>query len=64
METGDYNDALVAYTYNPYNIQTLNVMGASHESVGRIDRAEWCYREALDIAPDYKDARTNLERLK
>jgi hypothetical protein len=62
-ETHDYKDALKAYTLNPYNIQTLNMMGIAHERIGRPDRAKWCYVEALDICSDYKDAQINLQRL-
>ena len=64
IDTKKFDDATKAYTLNPYNIQTLNMMGSALEREGLQDEAKWCYLEALDICPDYEDAQTNLKRLK
>lgn len=54
---------LRALELDPYLPQAHNNLGLVHTFALRAEQAVACYRRALELDPDYRDARTNLDSL-
>ena len=52
-----------AYKYNPYNIHAINGNGISKAINGDIEGARHQFEYALEICPDFVDAKANLEKI-
>ena len=67
-DLGEYNEALKAFDaalrLNPYHAEAYNGKAFSYFSTGNLDKAIEMCTLALKIKPAYRDAATNLERLK
>ena len=65
---GDLQGALQSCTktiqINPGHALAHNNMGYTRECMGNVSEAMACYMKALQLEPGYKDASTNLERLR
>jgi tetratricopeptide (TPR) repeat protein len=48
---------------DPRNPVTLNNLGTAWFTLGDLARAERCYRESLDLKPDYASPRTGLDAI-
>ncbi len=65
----DDNDVLAleeykrAHRLSPYNIYVLNSLGALCGNMGEYNVAIACFREAVDICPEYEDAQLNLNKI-
>lgn len=53
-----------AVALNPKSAVYRNNLGAAYERAGQIAKARTLYQEALQLDPNFEDARKNLERLK
>jgi predicted O-linked N-acetylglucosamine transferase (SPINDLY family) len=64
LEHGEYNAAIIHYERalraTPRHIGVLNNLGLCYKLLGAADRAEECYRAALDVDPQHPDALVNL----
>jgi len=50
-------------TIYPYNAPALNMLGAAYMMRGNWPKAEHYFRKAIEVYPDFKMARQNLERV-
>ncbi|MGI9056570.1 MAG: tetratricopeptide repeat protein [Pyrinomonadaceae bacterium] len=48
---------------NPYHFSAYNNRGAAYEDLGIIEQAVADYRKALELEPDNKTAKRNLEKI-
>jgi tetratricopeptide (TPR) repeat protein len=66
-KSGDYERAVEfiekALRFKPRDTKYLNNLGSALASLHQYDRAEALWKKALEIEPDNKDARQNLEKL-
>ena len=49
---------------NPGFHQAYNNMGIAYKGIGDAETAEECFKKALEIKPDFEDARENIKKLK
>lgn len=60
----DYGNAMVrleqAMQYDPTLIKAMNLLGAMYHEIGRLEDAERCYIQTIEVQPDYAMAHFNL----
>src|SRR5208283_5050145 len=63
-EHGVHDAAVIHYEralrFAPHHTGLLNNLGISYKAMGAADRAEACFRAALEVEPQHADALANL----
>jgi hypothetical protein len=67
LRTGSAEESILlfekAYEDNPYNVHVINGMGVACGLRGDNEQAISYFRQALEICPDFEDARKNLVKM-